>query len=134
MRNILCLCFVWQGFCQDQTLLNVSWPIFFFGTSERVLTVSPFCFTNSYIWVQSGQRVTSDNFRNRFETTMGCYFACPIMLHSYRQMAISIAWEHIPLYLSAEDNTIDEAAYHGGPTAHAHYRIVEASAKKGSVM
>jgi hypothetical protein len=80
---------------------------------------------NSYLWVQDGRRVTPDRFSHRFETLMGKYCACMIKPSSYRQVAVSIAREHIlPQYLT-EDYTIDEAAHHGGSIAHSHYGVVE---------
>jgi hypothetical protein len=78
-----------------------------------------------YLWVKDGKRVKSESFSHRFETLMGKYCACMIKPGSYRQVAVSIAREHIlPQYLT-EDYTIDEAAHHGGSIAHSHYGVVE---------
>ena len=40
-------------------------------------------------------------------------------------MVTGIARKHIPPDYLVKDDTIDEAAHHGGEVAHAHYRIVE---------
>jgi hypothetical protein len=56
---------------------------------------------------------------------MGKYCGCKVKPRSYRQMAVGIGREHIvPLHLT-EDNTIDEAAHHGGQVARGHYGTVE---------
>jgi hypothetical protein len=90
-----------------------------------MLMTPPLCSTNRYLWVQTGQRVTSDGFRKQFEMTMANYCACDIKPSSYRQMAIGIGREHIHPQNFIEDNTADEAAHHSGHTAHGHYGIVE---------
>ena len=98
---------------------------FFFGTLQHVLIHTPFHLTNSYMWVQSGQRVTPDEFHDQFETTMSSYCMCKVKPRSYRQIAVGIAQEHIPPWVYIENNTINEAAHHRGHVTHGHYGIVE---------
>src|SRR6266436_5931445 len=87
--------------------------------------MSSLCFTNRYLWVQNGKRVTSDSFCAKFKATMLNYCECNITPSSFRQAAVGLAREHIPPTLFIEDITIDEAAHHGGPIAHSHYGAVD---------
>ncbi len=73
-----------------------------------------------YLWVQSGQQMTSGDFSQILSATTRDFIGCELGLHIYRHVAISVAREHIPPSFNG-NNMSDILCNHGSGQAQKTY-------------
>ena len=76
-----------------------------------------------YLWIQNGQQVDPDQFREDFRLLVERHTGASPAPRTWRQVATAISWEYIYPHLLDDERTTssDMAENHGRAVSHMHY-------------